>query len=157
MANTKRNAKDSTTKAATRDRKGNAGMQNLIPLTQRDPEQAKAIRVQGAKAKGAKAAQRRTIREIYRELLAAQMPEKVTAEAVQEYAQTAGKSEITGYDAVAIAQLIEAQKGSTRAAEFVRDSVGDKPGEKVEMSGQMTDADRRLLAAACKRLGIDIE
>ena len=83
-------------------------------------------------------------------------PETLQSEAVLEYAEKQGKT-LSNYDAVVIAQVVEAQKGSTRAAEFVRDSVGDKPGEKVDFTGNMSDADRRMLETVCNRLGIAID
>lgn len=159
MANTKNKAKDSTTKAATSERKGPGTPYNaqfLTPLQTIDPEKAREIRRKGQEAQAAKYRQRKTIKEILTGILAENAAETLQSAAVLEYAEKHGKT-LSNYDAVVIAQVVEAQKGSTRAAEFVRDSVGDKPGEKVDFTGNMSDADRRMLETVCKRLGIDID
>lgn len=131
---------------------GKANMKPLDELDKVDPERAKAIRRKGQAAQMAKARQRKAIREIYEELLAAKMPESVTNEAVARYAEQTGKKSVTAYECLAIAQLLEAQAGNTKAAAFVRDSVGDKPVEQVHVSEGVTDGDRRLMAKLEARL-----
>lgn len=131
---------------------GKANMRPLDELDKVDPERAKAIRRKGQAAQMAKARQRKAIREIYEELLAAKMPESVTNEAVARYAEETGKKSVTAYECLAIAQLLEAQAGNTKAAAFVRDSVGDKPVEQVHVSEGVTDGDRRLMAKLEARL-----
>lgn len=133
---------------------GKANMLSLDQLDKTDPERARAIRRKGQAAQMAKARQRKAIREIYEELLAAKMPACATNEAVARYAEQTGKKSVTAYECLAIAQLLEAAKGSTRAAEYVRDSVGDKPGEAVEVS-TVTAEDMELLRHVAARLGLD--
>lgn len=133
-----------------------AGTKNLVPLNTMPKDKADAIRRKGQAAQMAKARQRKTIKEILADILAENAPETLQSAEVLEYAEKHGKT-LSNYDAVVIAQVVEAQKGSTRAAEFVRDSVGDKPGEKVDITGNMSDADRRMLETVCNRLGISID
>ena len=130
----------------------NAG--NLVALTARTPDEALAIRRKGRAAQAAKQRQRRTLKDIYKDLLQRKMPAKATPEAVQEYAEASGRGKLTAYEAIAIAQMLEAAKGSTRAAEYVRDSVGEKPGEAVEVS-TITAEDMELLRHVAARLGLD--
>jgi hypothetical protein len=50
---------------------------------------------------------------------------------------------ITVQDAVMLAQIQKALKGDTSAAIFVRDTVGEKPGDKTIISGNLdTGADK---------------
>lgn len=131
---------------------GKANMKPLDELDKVDPERAKAIRRKGQAAQMAKARQRKAIREIYEELLAQKVPDSVTNEAVARYAEQTGKKSVTAYECLAIAQLLEAQAGNTKAAAFVRDSVGDKPVEQVQVSEAVTDGDRSLMAKLEARL-----
>lgn len=146
------------------DRRGSrmsaASIANLRPgATLRDMEPAKRKEVQqaGARASAESQAKRRTIREIYSDLL--QQPDSVKgledqelAERVQEMAQQRGKP-VTVYEAIAAAMAAKAKAGDVKAAVFVRDSAGDKPADQVELTAEtMTDADRELLANVQKRL-----
>lgn len=46
-------------------------------------------------------------------------------------------SNITVKDAVLIAQVQKALKGDTRAAEFVRDSIGERPDQNVNVAAEV--------------------
>ena len=131
---------------------GKANMKPLDELDKVDPERAKAIRRKGQAAQMAKARQRKAIREIYEELLAQKVPDSVTNEAVARYAEETGKKSLTAYECLAIAQLLEAQAGNTKAAAFVRDSVGDKPIDQLQVTEAVTDGDRKLMAKLEARL-----
>jgi hypothetical protein len=48
------------------------------------------------------------------------------------------KPDMTTQDAIIVAQSIKAISGDTKAAEFIRDTSGQKPKDKVEMSGQVS-------------------
>lgn len=77
-------------------------------------------------------------------------------EKVQQLAREQGRS-VSLYEAIALSQIRRAIDGDTKAATFVRDSAGDKPVDRSEISTDevMTSADRELLANISKRLGID--
>ena len=57
--------------------------------------------------------------------------------------RSAGVSDPTGADAVVYMQLLKAGKGDTEAARFVRDTVGERPSQSVELSPgeRVVDAD----------------
>ena len=124
--------------------------ENLKPLkggkelSPEERERQKQVRIMGAKAKGAKIAQRKTIREIYTAMLGQNMPADVQPEAVQAFAERAGAS-IDNYTALAIAMLLKAVSGDTRAAEFVRDSAGDKPTDQMQVATGLTEGDRQMI------------
>lgn len=120
-------------------------------------ERKRAIQQAGAAASNEVQAKRRSIRDIYSDLL--QQPDDITgiedqelAERAQQRAQQQGKA-ITVYDSIAIAMAAKAKAGDVKAAVFVRDSAGDKPADQMEITAEtITDADRRLMDNLSKRL-----
>lgn len=120
-------------------------------------ERKRAIQQAGAAASNEVQAKRRSIRDIYSDLL--QQPDDITgiedqelAERAQQRAQQQGKA-ITVYDSIAIAIAAKAKAGDVKAAVFVRDSAGDKPADQMEITAEtITDADRRLMDNLSKRL-----
>ena len=90
-----------------------ANEQNLrTPTT----EEAREIGRKGGIASGKKRAERKTLRE---ELLAL-------------------LSEGNTQSKISLALLAKAAKGDTKAFEVIRDSIGEKPTEKVENTGEQT-------------------
>lgn len=68
------------------------------------------------------------------------------------------KKPVTVYDAIVCAQTAAAMQGNTKAAEYIRDSAGDKPGENVRLDADiMTDGDRKLLAKLQAMMGVEAE
>lgn len=60
---------------------------------------------------------------------------------------------ITLYDLIIAKQAEIALKGSTSAAQFIRDTAGDKPSEKLHATAEIiTDSDRALLNNISDRL-----
>lgn len=120
-------------------------------------ERKRAIQQAGAAASNEVQAKRRTIKDIYTDLL--QQPDDITgiedqelAERAQQRAQQQGKP-ITVYDSIAIAMAAKAKAGDVKAAVFVRDSAGDKPADQMEITAEaVTDADRELMQNIQKRL-----
>ena len=84
------------------------------------------------KASAEKKRQRRDMRETFAAIL--DMPLKEgTVEEVQAFSQAAGKNVTVG-EAIAYVMANKAVKGDVRAAEFVRDTAGQKPTTQVEVS-----------------------
>lgn len=115
----------------------------------------------GAEASNRVQQERRTLREICTTLLQLDLPsmgaiaDDSAREAAAALAEATGKP-VSVYDAIACAQAAAAMQGSTKAAEFVRDSVGDKPGENVRLDADfMTEGDRALLAKLAASMGIE--
>jgi hypothetical protein len=86
--------------------------QNLIPTTKRTKSEAREIGKKGGKASGKARRDKRTFREAL------------------ELALSIGnvKSDIVG------AQIEKALKGDTKAFEVIRDTVGEKPKDKIDMN-----------------------
>lgn len=149
------------------DKRGNrmnpASIANLRPgasLNDMEPAKRREVQQAGARASAESQAKRRTIREIYNDLL--QQPDSVEsledqelAERVQVMAQQKGRA-VTVYEAIAAAMAAKAKAGDVKAAVFVRDSAGDKPAEQMEITAEtMTDADRKMLQNIQARLQKD--
>ena len=153
---TKKSDKSPEERAAARA-KSNA---NLIP---RNSFPA-GVPEKGGKARAKQRREQRALREILKEMLSMELPD-TTAQAVaardesggteaiaQGIAQDQGHS-LTAYQVTALAQIARAVQGDSRAAEFVRDSSGDKPGEVVQSAGEpITAADLELLRKVSARL-----
>jgi hypothetical protein len=75
-------------------------------------------------------------------------------EEIQSIASLNGKN-ITVQEAIMLAQIKKAVKGDTRAAEFVRDSSGNKPKEGVEISGDINNPLAGLSTEELKKLIVD--
>lgn len=97
--------------------KGN--VENLMPVTSK--EEARELGRKGGKASGVARREKKTIRKSLELLL----------ERVQE------GEELTGAESVAAALFYKALSGDVRAIEVLRDSVGEKPTDKVEHQGRM--------------------
>lgn len=141
-----------------------ASLANLrpgAPMSERTPEEKTRIAKMGAEASNREQAKRRTIRDICETLLKMDLPDMdaITDEKAREIAHKMAESTekpVTVYDAIACAQAAAAMQGNTKAAEYIRDSVGDKPGENVQLNADiMTDGDRALLAKLAESMGVD--
>ena len=59
----------------------------------------------------------------------------------------------TLYDLIQIVAAGRAVGGNIKAAEYIRDTYGDKPTEKLDITGEiMTETDRAMLEKIAKRL-----
>lgn len=135
-------------------------LENLRPcktLDERTKEEAAKIQTEG-RAKGHEVARRRqTIREICECVLALPLSDRIAVtdekaqQMVEQIEQATGRKP-TLYEAITAAQVAAAMDGNTKAAAFVRDSVGDKPVEQVQVSEAVTDGDRKLMAKIEARL-----
>lgn len=92
------------------------GHENLIPLNKRSKEAQREIQEKGRQANKLKIQQRKTLAE---ELLAL-------------------LSEGDTQKRLSLAQLEKALSGDTKAYEVIRDTIGEKPTDKVENSGTQT-------------------
>ena len=107
------------------------------------------IQVMGGKALQAKLKQRRTFAEAISTVLAQKPTEKVREELELD-------SSADNLDAVIAAMLRQAQKGNVKAGDFLRDTIGEKPTDRLEASVEtMTAEDREMLENIQKRMAED--
>jgi len=101
-----------------------------------DPEEASKRGKIGAPASNNAQAARRSIKEILEEL----SRRTVTAEEAEEYGMEEGTSLL---EAASLAQFRRAMKGDTKAAEYVRDTLGEKPVDKISAEVETITAEDR--------------
>lgn len=110
--------------------------QNLDPVQSKD-EARKRGRAGGI-ASGKARREKKKMRETLEILLS--MPMKngkfADVESIRNFAALKGKN-ISVQDAIMIAQIQKAMKGDTKAAEYVRDTIGQKPVDSVDMNMNM--------------------
>ena len=120
----------------------NDGIENLIPQSERTKEEQREIARLGGIASG-KARRRKKLMRESLEILC-QLPAKggraTDVESIKNFAELKGKN-ITVEQAMLIAQIKKALGGDTRAIEFIRDTMGQKPVEekKVETNVNQTN------------------
>ena len=111
-----------------------------------DPEEASKRGKAGAPASNNAQATRRSIREILEEL----SKNTVTAEEAELYGLKEGT---TLLEAATLAQIRRAMKGDTKAAEYVRDTLGEKPADKIDASiTGLTAEDKEMIRNMESRL-----
>lgn len=85
--------------------------------------------------------------QVYRE-------RKRIAETIDIFLKKVDKDGVTMQDKFVEAILLKAMEGCVGAAEFIRDTVGEKPTDNVAVNA-MTDGDKALLQKVLKRMGYD--
>ena len=111
-----------------------------------DPEADREIQRAGAETVNAAKAQRRSIREILETL----SRKTITAEEAEIYGIEEGT---TLLEAANLAQVRRAMKGDTKAAEYIRDTLGEKPTDKISAEvTALTQEDKEMLERINRRL-----
>ena len=114
-----------------------ANESNLIPNSERSPSE---VRKNGAKG-GKKSGQVRAERKKFNELFNNYLDKKITNEQIREQMMQFGfkDNECTNKNAIVFAQYKEALKGSTQAFIAVRDTIGEKPKDNINISGEVNN------------------
>ena len=105
------------------------------------------IQIQGGKALQATLKQRRTFAEAIATVLAQKPTEDVKRELNLD-------SSADNLDAVIAAMLRQATRGNVKAGDFLRDTIGQKPSDRLEATVEnLTAEDREMLENIKNRLG----
>lgn len=107
--------------------------EDLVSLADRTTEEQQAIARAGGIASGKARREKKAFKETLEALLSMSMEngEAVTIDDITSFKGIKGQN-ISVQEAILIAQVQKAMKGDTRAAEYVRDSIGQKPTDKIE-------------------------
>lgn len=131
------------------------GYLNLRPLTERSKEEQLAIRRKAQKRQREVMKIQKTAKESMTELLSV-VAKEVAKERIDEEILAKAKQinpNLTLYDIVNLKMIERATDGSVTASVYVRDTVGDKPTDKLDVTAQsLTEEDRTLLEQVQKRL-----
>ena len=111
-----------------------AGVENLVPQSERTKEEQRAVAKMGGIASGKVRREKKAMKETLETLLSMPLKngQETDLEEIQSLAATKGKN-ITVQEAIMLAQIQKAMKGDTKAAEYVRDTIGQKPDNKMNI------------------------
>ena len=114
---------------------------SLTPFDTMTPEEAREAGRRGGIASGEARRKKKAMKEVLNTIM--DMPlkgnarsKKVEAEDVISFAQLKGKN-IDVQTAIIIAQIKNALQGDTTAATFLRDTAGENPSNKVDITGNI--------------------
>lgn len=126
---------------------------NLIPQSERTKSEQRAVAKMGGIASGKARREKKAMKDTLETLLS--MPLKggkaTELETIKNVAAIKGKN-ITVQEAIMLAQVQKALKGDTRAAEYIRDTSGNKAKEEVALSGTINNPFANLSTEELKRL-----
>lgn len=135
------------------------GWKNLqpIPITERSDEERKEICRKGAAAAREIYGEKKSAKQVLENLLTLKATDEILegAELSDELIKRlkAGTKDATLYDVVGAVALGRALDGNIKAAEYIRDTYGDKPIDRVEVTENITtESDRELMKAIMNRL-----
>jgi len=101
-----------------------ANEENLIPFGERTEKEQREIQVKGGIASGEARRAKKTMKEMLDYLLEKEIENKATGE------------KVTCREAMLSAMVKKAIKGDIRACQFVRDTSGETPVTKTELTGK---------------------
>ena len=90
---------------------------NLKPLNERTKDEQREIQTLG----GIKSGEARRAKKTMREMLDYLLEKEIKT----------NKGDMTTLEAIMVSMIAKASKGDVRATEFIRDTIGQKPNEKV--------------------------
>ena len=115
------------------------------------PEQAGKLRA----VSGGRRARGKNARELLRRIVDGPPPEGIGRDDLARWEQQLGHG-LTVYEAILVTQAAQALEGDLKAAQFVRDTLGEKPGTAPEQAPEaLSAAERALIRKLSARLGLD--
>ena len=111
-----------------------ANEQNLKPLS---TNKAREIGRKGGKASAKKRQQNKTFKEIINKFLDGQVTDDRLKEQMVEFGFA--DNEVSNKSCAVFALWKEAIKGNTKAFELMRDTIGEKPQDKLNISGEVNN------------------
>ena len=128
------------------------GTKNLIPFNELTQEEQREIAKKGGKKSGEVRKQRKNAKELLERLLSTNMTDDMIQDVLGGSKDLLGDDK-TAYNVMLTKMLQVACAGDTKAFVALRDTVGDKPADKQEITADiMTDADRKLIDNIKKRI-----
>ena len=126
---------------------------NLIPQSERTKAEQREIAKKGGIASGKARREKKAMKDTLTALLS--MPLKsgkaADVESIKNLAALKGKN-ITVQEAIMLAQIQKALKGDTKAAEYIRDTSGQKLKEAIEISGGINNPFAGLTTEELRKL-----
>lgn len=112
-------------------------LKNLKPI--RDPERARELQKRGTEVRRAKAEARKTMKYTLDILLSKSLRKGalVLPDDITNMAEAEGMN-VDVQTAINIAVIQRAMMGDVQAIQFIRDTIGEKPSDKVELDQSLT-------------------
>lgn len=128
------------------------GMANLIPNSERTAERRREIAKMGGKASGVTRAKHKALRETLLELLSLPMKKGAVAECATSIEGMKDKDVNMSVRArIMLSMVTKAAKGDVKAAQFIRDTIGEAPVQEVKVEqtavSQMSDEQLRRIVS----------
>lgn len=114
-----------------------ANTQNLIKNEDLTPEQRRRNASKAGKASAKKRQQNKTFKEIINKFLDGQVSDERLKQQMIEFGFA--DKEVSNKSCAVFALWKEAIKGNTKAFELLRDTIGEKPQDKVNISGEVNN------------------
>ena len=113
------------------DEKRQNSLNNLIPSNKRTPSERREI----ARKAGMKSGEVRRAKKTFRTLFEDFGEMKITDKELKEGLKKAGieEEEMVNKVAIAFSMYLKAISGDTRAFELIRDTMGEKPSDKIDL------------------------
>ena len=111
-----------------------------------DPDNDRLIQIKGAERSNATQAQRRTFKEVIEEMLCS----KASKSAIEDLNL---KADATNLEMIIASAARQAERGNVKAMDFLRDTIGQKPSDRLEATVEnLTPEDREMLENIKNRL-----
>lgn len=126
---------------------------NLIPQSQRTKAEQRKIAREGGKASGKARREKKAMKDTLGTLLTMSLKEGTITdiEKITNVASLKGLN-ISVQEAIMLAQIQKALKGDTKAAEYIRDTSGNKLKDGLELSGGINNPFAGLSTKELKKL-----
>lgn len=126
---------------------------NLIPQSERTKAEQRKIATKGGKASGKARREKKAMKDTLATLLSMSLKDGTITdiEKITNVASLKGLN-ISVQEAIMLAQIQKALKGDTKAAEYIRDTSGNKLKEGLELSGGINNPFEGLTTEQLKKL-----
>jgi len=126
------------------------------PINLRSPEEQAEIRRKGGIARGKQMQRAKNLRELANMMMESKVSKEKARSVLGDLADEIPEEDLTNGALIIGSMINEVYENKTaKAAEFVRDTSGQRPKDQVELTAEvMTDTDRSLMADIAERLGI---
>lgn len=114
-----------------------ANEENLIPFSERSKEEARELGAKGGIASGIVRREKKLMKDQMALLLSMPLMNEDLKEKIQELGIE--EEDIDNQMAIVMAMWQKAIKGNVKASEFIRDTLGEKPIEKVEVNASVSE------------------
>lgn len=142
---------ESTTKELTGKEKRLANLKPLVEhdgMTEEELAYIRECRSKGGKARGEQMKKAKNLKELANMLLETRVSKERAKNILGDIAEDIPEEDLTNGALLIARMLNEAyENGTSKSAEFIRDTSGQKPTTELALSGEfMSEADRALIA-----------